>query len=142
MGIENFADLRGHIRKNAEHKVLHGNIFIPHALCGLFRRTDYEIRLRSEIHFSAGDLRQGGDVGIKLRQKIVAVRSHFAEDGGDKPAVLINKGIKKMFGNKSLVFVFPGNVLCVLYCFKGFLSEVLGIHKITCFVMCLMKFIL
>ena len=135
MGIENFADLRGHIRKNAEHKVLHGNIFVPHALCGLFRRTDYEIRLRGEIHFSAGNLRQGGDVGIKLRQKIVAVRSHFAEDGGDKSAVLVNQGVEKMLRNKGLVFVFPCYVLSVLNGFDGFLCEILSIHRITCFVM-------
>ena len=142
MGIENFADLRGHIRKNAEHKVLDGDVFVAHAFCRLFCGTYYKVRFRRKVHFTAGNLGQSGNVGIKLRQKIVAVSAHFVQYGGNKPAVLINKGIKKMFGNKSLVFVFPGNVLCVLYCFKGFLSEVLGIHKITCFVMCLMKFIL
>jgi hypothetical protein len=79
---EDALDGRGLVSEYAYHHVLHGQVFVAHALGGLFRRLQHSVRLRGKIHLggsAASHLGEIGYRGVQLRQDGVAVHAHLAE---------------------------------------------------------------
>ena len=118
--------------ENADHQMLHRDIFVAHALRGLFGGVQRAVGLRREIDLRPGaDLGQRGDRGVKLGEQLVAVHAHLAQQRRDQPAVLVDERIEQMLRRDGAVAVFLRHGFGGIESLQALLCIVLSIHVNT-----------
>ena len=127
---ENTLDRRRGGGEDADHQMLDGDVLVAHRFGGFLGGIDGAVALRGEIHLAhIADLRQRGDGGIELGEDGVAVHLHFAEQGRDQPAVLIDESIEKMLGGDIVVAVFLRHGFGGADRVQTFLGEFFSVHE-------------
>ena len=117
--------------KHADHQVLHGEIFVPHGLGRLLRGADDPACLLGQVNLGVpAHLGQGGDSGVQLRKRGVAVHAHTAQQGGDQAAVLVDQGVEQVLRHQVIVMVLLGHGLGRLDGFQGFLGIFFSVHNV------------
>ena len=118
--------------KEADHQMFDGDILVAHAPGGLFRGVQRAVGLRREIDLRPGaDLRQRGDRGVQLREQLVAVHAHPAEQRGDQPPVLVDERVKQMLRRDGAVVALLRHGLGGVEGLEAFLRKVLSVHGNT-----------